>query len=107
MSVLVLSALALSACRSSAADCRPEDGWKRGERGEAAIPGCVAPRYREAHELGRSLHELLAERKALDARIAADPAAEGVLRRRQRQIDIDIEAIRGVVVVERWQVDGR
>ncbi len=99
---LVVVLLALAGCRSPGADCRAVDGWRQGEAGVAALPGCIGAPYREAHELGRSLHELLRERAALDARIAAEPDAVGALRRRQRQIDIDLEAIRGLAVIEGW-----
>ncbi|MGQ0798813.1 MAG: hypothetical protein ACT4NL_01705 [Pseudomarimonas sp.] len=99
-SVLILSSAA--GCHSPAADCQPLDGWKQGGSGIAALPGCVNTSYREAHELGRSLNELRTERHSLDAKIAEDPAEAPVLRRRQRQLDIDIEAIEGLAVIEGW-----
>ncbi len=94
--------LVLTGCRSPGADCRAVDGWRQGLTGGVALPGCVGAPYREAHELGRSLHDLLQERAALDRRIIAEPDQAPVLRRRQRQIDIDIEAIRGLAVIEGW-----
>ena len=98
----VLLMLALAGCRSPGADCRAVDGWRQGESGGIALPGCIGAPYREAHELGRSLHALLRERAELDQRIANEPDNAGALRRRQRQIDIDVEAIRGLAVIEGW-----
>jgi len=99
-SIFVLSGLA--GCHSPAADCQPLDGWQQGGRGIAALPGCVNASYREAHELGRSLNELRTERRSLDTKMAEAPDEATVLRRRQRQLDIDIEAIEGLAVIEGW-----
>ena len=104
-SVLILSSLVLAGlagCHSPVANCQPLDGWKQGGSGVSALPGCVNGSYREAHELGRSLNELRTERHALDEKIAETPAEAPVLRRRQRQLDIDIEAIEGLAVIEGW-----
>lgn len=100
--LVLLVSVATAGCRSPGADCRPLDGWRQGGSGTAALPGCVNAGYREAHELGRSLHELQRERASLDVQIAASPESAGELRRRQRQLDIDIEAIEGLAVIERW-----
>jgi hypothetical protein len=99
--------VALTGCRSPGADCRAIDGWRQGESGGSPLPGCIGAPYREAHELGRSLHALLQERAELDQRIAVEADNAGVLRRRQRQIDIDVEAIRGLAVIEGWSRAGR
>lgn len=93
---------ALAGCRSPGADCMSVDGWQQGKAASPALPGCVNANYREAHELGRSLRVLQDERDALDQRIELEPQQASTLRRRQRQIDIDIEAIQGLAVVEGW-----
>ncbi len=98
----VLILFSVAGCHSPAADCQPLDGWQQGGRGIAALPGCVNASYREAHELGRSLNELRTERRSLDAKIAQAPAEASVLRQRQRQLDVDIEAIEGLAVIEGW-----
>jgi hypothetical protein len=98
----IVTLAVLAGCRSPGADCNPVDGWRQGGGGVAALPGCVNRDYREAHELGRSLHELTAERDGLDLRMASEPDAAAALRRRQRQLDIDIEAIQGLAVIEGW-----
>lgn len=93
---------ALTACRSPGADCTSIDGWQQGKGGIPDLPGCVNANYREAHELGRSLRVLQDERDALDLQIEQQPEEASALRRRQRQIDIDLEAIQGLAVVEGW-----
>ena len=88
-------------------DCAPLAAWNAGRAGEPAATGCdTAAEYREAHRLGRALHELHRERYALDVQAAqATPAALGGLRRRQRQIDTDLEAIRGLATIKGWPLD--
>jgi hypothetical protein len=100
--VAITLVAALGACRSPGADCQSLDGWLQGTSGSNVLPGCVNRTYQEAHELGRSLHELRTERDGLELRIANEPDAAAALRRRQRQLDIDIEAIQGLAVIEGW-----
>lgn len=100
--ITLLATLGVAACSSPGADCRPVDGWRQGGEGVQALPGCVNRSYREAHELGRSLRELQVERASIDAQIAEEPDAAPALRRRQRQIDVDVEAIQGLAVIEGW-----
>jgi len=105
--VVLLAVLGMAGCSSPGADCRAVDGWRQGGAGVQALPGCVNPAYREAHELGSSLHALQVERVSLDAQILEEPDAAPALRRRQRQIDVDIEAIRGLAVIEGWDLPQR
>ncbi len=102
-----LVVLASAGCRAPGADCRPIDGWQLGGGGRPAVPGCVNSGYRAAHELGRNLHELKTERAQLESRIAAAADDVDQARRRQRQIDVDIEAIQGLAVIEGWPIDPR
>lgn len=101
-SLLLSLVVGFAGCGSAGSNCRAIDGWRQGGGGGAAVPGCVNATYREAHELGHSLHGLRKERRELDARIADSPDSAPELRRRQRQLDIDIEAIEGLAVIERW-----
>jgi len=99
---LSLTCLALIACDSPGFNCRPLDGWQQGGRGVTALPGCISADYRAAHELGRSRYTLRAEREKIDTQIARGEGDASELRRRQRQIDVDIEAIDGVAVISGW-----
>lgn len=86
--------------------CAAVDGWNQGRAGEVATAACVAADYREAHRLGEALHLLKTERDGIDPRLASVKAAEqNALRRRQRQIDTDLEAIRGVATIRGWPLD--
>jgi hypothetical protein len=100
----LLTALLLA---SSPPDCAALRGWDAGRGGIAALPACAeAPDYREAHRLGDALHALKRERDALHLRLArATPAERGALQRRQRQLDTDLEAIRGLATIKGWPLD--
>lgn len=87
-------------------DCAPLTAWNGGRDGAPATPGCDAAEYREAHRLGQALHALRRERDVLDAQATqATVEALGGLRRRQRQIDTDLEAIRGLATIKGWPLD--
>lgn len=87
-------------------DCSAAGGWQAGRGGRAADAACEAPDYREAHRLGEALHALLKERRALATQLPqAAPAAQGPLRRRQRQLDTDLEALRGLATLRGWPLD--
>lgn len=100
----MLTALLLA---SSPPDCAALRGWDAGRGGIAALPACAAaPDYREAYRLGDALHALKRERAALQPRLAqAAPAARGALQRRLRQLDTDLEAIRGLATIKGWPLD--
>jgi hypothetical protein len=98
--------LVLLSAATSTPDCADVAGWNAGRAGRAAPAECATEGYQEAHRLGQALHELKREHADIDARAQTTPAAElGALRRRQRQIDIDLEAIRGVATTRGWPLD--
>jgi hypothetical protein len=102
---MLLSLLLAAANAAPAAGCTPLDGWNRGREGGIARAECGAD-YLEAHRLGDALHALKREHADLDARRrGAASAQEGEWLRRQRQIDIDLEAIRGVATTRGWPLD--
>jgi hypothetical protein len=91
---------------AAAAPCAPLDGWNAGRAGKAADAACPAE-YTEAHKLGTALHEMVTERTAIERRMKSLAADEqGKQRRRQRQIDNDVEAIHGVAVINGWPYEG-
>ena len=96
--------LAASAAAVAAPACTDVDGWNTGRRGVPADAACTADAYAEAFRLGESLAELKTRRDALDAQVAKSPDQAGALRRQQRQIDVDIEAIHGVATLRGWPV---
>ena len=101
VSLLLLAACAHVPRERMAADCSPRDAWERVRAGEATQPACDAEEYQRAARLARELGGLEAQRAQLDtnlARLDAGSPEAGQTRRRIRQIDVDIEAIRGVAV---------
>ena len=99
--VLLLAACAHAPKEQAAADCSPRDAWERVRGGEATQAACQADDYLRAARLARELGDLEAQRAQLEAALAGladDSAAVGQTRRRIRQIDVDIEAVRGVAV---------
>ena len=102
----MLLALLFAAATATAAvpGCTDQDGWNRGRAGDAARSECGAD-YQEAHRLGTALRLLDREHAQIEARVAQGTAADaGPLRRRQRQIDIDREAIRGLATIHGWPI---
>lgn len=91
----------------AAPSCTGLDGWNDGRDGHNPRSDCAqAGDYTEAHRLGTALHQLRNEHEAIAAQLErAEPAQRGVLQRRQRQIDIDLEAIRGVATTRGWPLD--
>jgi hypothetical protein len=90
---------------AAAPQCDPAQGWQAGREGLAAAR-CEAGDYREAHRLGQALHELRQERAKLLQALPGTPAAQqGALQRRVRQLDVDLEAIRGVATIKGWPLD--
>lgn len=83
--------------------CAPVEGWNAGREGRNPDAACSDEAYRQAHRLGHEMYALVEEHDAIEARVAGLPGAEqGTQRRRQRQIDNDLEAIRGVATVNGW-----
>ena len=87
-------------------ECAPLAAWNAGRAGAPMADGCSTAEYREAHRLGQALHVLRRERDALEAQAGqSSPDVLGGLRRRQRQIDTDLEAIRGLATIKGWPHD--
>lgn len=97
----------LLAMFAAAAQCAPVDGWNAGRAGKPVAAACAAGDYAEAHRLGKALHELVTERAAIEAGLKSLAADEqGKQRRRQRQLDNDVEAIHGVATINGWPYEG-
>ena len=94
--------LAVSFAHATAPDCADIAGWNTGRHGKPADAACTADAYVEAFRLGEALAGLTTRRTALDTRIDQSPEEAGTLRRQQRQIDVDIEAIHGVATLRGW-----
>jgi hypothetical protein len=91
----------------AASACTPVDGWNAGRAGQAQAADCAGADYAEAWKLGDALHQLVRERSALEAGMPSLGAAgQGAARRRQRQLDTDIEALHGVATVRGWPYEG-
>lgn len=97
----------LFAVFAASAACAPVDGWNAGRTGRAQAADCANADYAEAHKLGAALHELARERAAIDDGMKSlDASQQGAARRRQRQLDNDIEALHGVATVRGWPYEG-
>lgn len=109
LSSLVLAGLLglmLPPTASAAAGCSELDGWNTGRQGQDASTECGESAYAEAYRLGEALADLQAKRAAVAGEIKAGTADDiGALRRRQRQLDVDIEAIHGVATLRGWPVE--
>ncbi len=104
--LLLASVMGMPASAADTPACTDLAGWNAGRTGHATNDACTQDAYAEAFSLGQSLWDLRQQRAALDPKIAAGGDDVGLLRRRQRQIDVDIEAIRGVAVTRHWPDDG-
>lgn len=102
----VMGIVLLCAAGVANAACGAVDGWQDGRAGKGRADGCGAADYVEAHRLGESLHQLQAEHRAIAQTLAGGGVADvGAQQRRQRQLDNDIEAIRGVATIKGWPLD--
>src|SRR5690606_32064705 len=91
-----------AAVAAPAEPCTDQRGFDRGRAGLARAEQCAAEDYASAWRLGESLRTLAAERDALAAGQAGrDPAARNAAARRIRQLEVDIEAIRGLLQLRR------
>lgn len=96
------AALGVAVPAAHAADCTDVGGWNTGRHSQPADATCTSEAYAEAFRLGEALADLNARHAALETRIAQSPDEAGALRRQQRQIDVDIEAIHGVATLRGW-----
>jgi hypothetical protein len=105
-----LLALLLAGCgepaptTSAAIDCSPTTQWRAGNNGEPAAPSCDQAEAREAHVLGSELHGLRREYEQIAEILRADSEATdaGARQRRQRQLQVDMEAIEAEARVRGW-----
>ncbi len=101
----LLSSMLLAACAvdAPAPDCSASAQWRAGQADTALDPRCSSDDARQAHTLGAELARLRAEFDAVGLQLkSTDAASAGALTRRQRQLQIDIEAIEGVAKVQSW-----
>ena len=78
--------------------CTEQRGFDRGRADLERAAHCAAEDYAAAWRLGEAMRELLAERDALAAgQDARDASARNAAARRIRQLETDVEAIRGVL----------
>lgn len=104
--MLLAPLLVVALAAPADANCADVVGWNAGRAGHLVSERCAQEGYREAHRLGEALHQLRQEHAQIEARIATMPEAErGAQRRRQRQITVDLEAIRGVATTKGWPLD--
>lgn len=96
---------ATTLARASEPACTELDGWSTGRDSKAADNACNTDSYAEAYRLGEALADLRARHAALEAKIKPDADDVGLLRRQQRQLEVDIEAIRGVAMLRGWPDD--
>jgi len=91
----------------AAAPCAPVEGWNAGRTGKPVSAQCSTADYAEAHKLGAALFALRDERARIEAALPSLGGDEaGKQRRRQRQLDNDIEALHGVAVTRGWPYEG-
>jgi hypothetical protein len=106
---LLVGAFASAAPAEAAASqraCDASTAWNDGRTGRIARPGCGEDAYLEAHRLGEAVHALETERVAIIGELASlDETARAIRLRRQRQIDNDLEALRGIATIRGWAFD--
>ena len=84
----------------------PATGWSDGRGGHTANVACAASSYVEAHRLGDAMRTLEAEQAAIALELPTlDAESRNTHLRRQRQIDTDIEALRGVATIRGWRAE--
>lgn len=110
LSAASLLALLLAGCSespptaSTTVDCSPAAQWRAGHNGDPATASCDQAEAREAHVLGSELHELRREYEQIaeSLRVDSEAADAGARQRRQRQLQVDMEAIEGEARVRGW-----
>lgn len=86
--------------------CAALDGWNAGRSGTEARATCDGEDYREAHRLGDALKQLQDEHARIERGLPGlEPAARAAARRRQRQLEVDLEAIRGLATIKAWPLE--
>ncbi len=104
-----LLALLLGGCAETpapASDCSPQAQWRAGLERRLPDPTCSEDAAKEAHLLGTELAGLRAESAELGEQLrSASGEQAGALQRRQRQLQIDIEAIESEARIQGWMRD--
>lgn len=104
-----LIALLLGACAEApapASDCSPQAQWRAGLERRLPDPACSEDAAKEAHLLGTELAGLRAEFDQLAEQLRTTTGeSAGALQRRQRQLQIDIEAIESEARIQGWMRD--
>lgn len=99
-------ALLLTACAETpvpASDCGAQAQWRAGLERRLPDPTCTEESAKEAHLLGTELAGLRAEYGELEAQLRGTGEEQaGALQRRQRQLQIDIEAIEAEARLQGW-----
>lgn len=96
---ILITSLALAAligCQTTP-DCSPSSGFELGRDGQAAKASCEAADYRDAWQLGQTLHEMESEYSALSERQDELDAAE---RMRMRVIEREIPELEGLARIQ-------
>ncbi|MCG6116869.1 MAG: hypothetical protein MEQ07_01570 [Aquimonas sp.] len=111
LAALVLLPLSLAGCSETAPvippgalDCSPPAQWRAGQNGDAAQAACSEAEAREAQVLGSELHALRSEYEQIAEALRLAPEADdvGARTRRQRQLQVDMEAIESEARVRGW-----
>lgn len=101
-----LFALLLGACADAptpVSDCSPQAQWRAGLERRLPDTACSEDAAKEAHLLGTELAGLRAEFSEIGEQLRdASEEQAGVLQRRQRQLQIDIEAIESEARIQGW-----
>lgn len=92
-----LALVTLVACQSTP-DCSPPGGFELGRDGQSAPERCEAAEYRDAWQLGQTLHELESEYASLNERRDELDAAG---RMRMRVIEREIPELEGLARIQR------
>ena len=104
-----LLVLLLGACAeppSPASDCSAQAQWRAGLERRLPDPTCSEDAAKEAHLLGTELAGLRAESAEIGEQLrGASEEQAGALQRRQRQLQIDIEAIESEARIQSWMQD--
>lgn len=104
--VLLLGACAEAPAPAPASDCSAQAQWRAGLERRLPDPTCSEDAAKEAHLLGTELAGLRAEFAEIGEQLrGASEDQAGALQRRQRQLQIDIEAIESEARIQGWMQD--
>lgn len=105
-SLLVVLLGACAEAPAPASDCSAQAQWRAGLERRLPDPTCSDDAAKEAHLLGTELAGLRAEFAEIGEQLrGASEDQAGALQRRQRQLQIDIEAIESEARIQGWMQD--